>query len=66
MNNPVLIGDQVDADIARLRELARESLKDGGVIGVGEFLAQVATRYEIIAGAYFASWGRDKHDVEQP
>ncbi len=64
---PALIGDQVDADIARLRSIAvgpwvseNESTRQ-----MAEWYLACANRYEIIAGAYFATWERKQHSVDR-
>lgn len=62
---PALIGDQVDADIWRLRSLCvglwaaeSESSRE-----MAAWYADCANRYEIIAGAYFATWRREKQEL---
>ena len=58
---PALIGDQVDADVSRLRSLsvgpwAAESESSHEM---AKWYADCANRYEIISGAYFATWRRE-------
>jgi len=46
----------VDADVAELRDIAVWFMQRGK-IQTGEYLAQVATRYEVVSGAYLGKGG---------
>lgn len=60
---PALIGDLCDADIASLRELAAILDAIGNAFAGAERFRDIATRYEIILGAYSTALRNGKHEV---
>lgn len=62
---PVLFGDIAEADVQELRDIA-QYFAERDKNETAEFLNSVATRYEILHGAYMTAFRRSRHEVEEP
>lgn len=59
MNAPVLIGDIVDADVRKLREIA-DYFDQRGNKSNGDLMRAVASRHEVLFGAYWTATSRSE------
>lgn len=62
---PVLFGDIAEADVQELRDIA-QYFAERDKNETAEFLRSVATRYEVLHGAYMTAFRRECHKVEAP